>query len=104
MQHYPLDNTPPNMLDISDEICTSLLKHLGNKQDTHEDVGSHISRVSAHTGESSLSNSSTVNSNTSINRALKTKDIALKLASSHAKQAEQDQLITLLKQQMEQLQ
>lgn len=93
----------PNLVDISDDIRTSLLKHLGNKQ-THQDVGSHVSGVSAHTDASDFSNSSTVNSNNSINRALKTKDIALQLASSRAKQAEQDQLIKSLKQQMEQLQ
>ena len=93
----------PNLVDISDDIRTSLLKHLGTKQ-THQDVGSHVSGVSAHTDASDFSNSSTVNSNNSINRALKTKDIALQLASSRAKQAEQDQLIKSLKQQMEQLQ
>lgn len=70
----------------------------------HDSVGSHISGVSAHTGASELSTTSTINSNNSINRILKTKDIALQPASSHAQQAEQDQLILSLKQEMEQLQ
>ena len=93
-----------DVVDISDDICNSLLKHLGNKQCTHNNVGSHISGVSAHTGSSDLYTLLTVNSNNFINRALKTEDIALQLASSPAKQAEQDQLIKSLKQQMEQLQ
>jgi len=67
-------------------------------------VGSHISGVSAHTGASELSTTSTINSSNSVNQVLKTKDIALQLASSRARQAEQDQLILSLKQQMEQLQ
>ncbi len=100
--HQPTET--PNLVDISNDIRTSLLKHLGTKQTAHQDVGSHVSGVSAHTDASDFSNSSTVNSNNSINRALKTKDIALQLASSCAKQAEQDQLIKSLKQQMEQLQ
>ncbi len=101
----PQPNNPSQTtLDISDEIRASLLRHLGNKSATHDEVGSHISGVSAHTGASELSTTSTINSSNSINRALKTKDIALQLASSRARQAEQDQLIQSLKQQMEQLQ
>ena len=104
MRHNQQTTATPNLVDISDDIRTSLLKHLGTKQTTHQDVGSHVSGVSAHTDASDFSNSSTVNSNNSVNRALKTKDIALQLASSRAKQAEQDHLIKSLKQQMEQLQ
>ena len=102
--HAPQRHQTREVIDLSDDIRNSLLKHLGNKQDTHTDVGSHISGVSAHTGTSDLSTSSTVNSNNSINRTLKTKEIALQLASSRAKQAEQDHLIQSLKQQLEQLQ
>ena len=57
-----------------------------------------------HTNVSDMSTSSTVNTDNSINRTLRTKDIALQLASSRAKQAEQEQIIRSLKQQMEQLQ
>ncbi len=103
VRHQQLNNTTPNTLEISDEIRNSLIKHLGNKH-AHEDVGSQISGVSAHTGDSRFSTSSTVNSNNSINQVLKTKDMALQLATSRARQAEQDQLIASLKQQMEQLQ
>ena len=97
------DNNP-NTLEISDEIRNSLIKHLGNGHTIHAEIGSRLSGVSAHTGDSMASSSSTVNSNNSIHRVLKTKDIALQLASSRARQAEQDQLIASLKQQMEQLQ
>lgn len=93
-----------NTLEISDEIRNSLIKHLGNGHTNHAEIGSQLSGVSAHTGDSMASSSSTVNTNNSINRVLKTKDIALQLASSRARQAEQDQLIASLKQQMEQLQ
>jgi hypothetical protein len=103
-QNHQRTTTPHDTLDISDEIRTSLLRHLGTKNTTHDDVGSHISGVSAHTGASELSTTSTINSSNSVNRVLKTKDIALQLASSRARQAEQDQLILSLKQQMEQLQ
>ena len=96
-------NKNVNTLEISDEIRASLIKHLGNKQTKHDEIGSQLSGVSAHTGDSNPSTSSTVNSNNSINRVLKTKDIALQLASSRAKQAEQEHLIASLKQQMEQL-
>ena len=71
-----------DVIDLSDDIRNSLLKHLGNKQITQNEVGSHISGVSAHTGASDFSTLSTINSNSSINRTLKTKEIALQLASS----------------------
>jgi hypothetical protein len=103
-QTQPISHINVNTLEISDEIRASLIKHLGNKHTRHDEIGSQISGVSTHTVASDPSTSSTVNSNNSINRALKTKDIALQLASSRAKQAEQEHLIASLKQQMEQLQ
>jgi hypothetical protein len=103
-QTQPQHNKTGHTLEISDEIRASLIKHLGNKHTKHDEIGSQISGVSAHTGESNPSTSSTVNTNNSINRVLKTKDMALQLASSKAKQAEQEHLIASLKQQMEQLQ
>ena len=103
-KHSNQEDTNPNLLDISDEVRASLIKHLGNKQMSHNDVGSHISGASTHTNVSDMSTSSTVNTDNSINRTLRTKDIALQLASSQAKQAEQDHLIQSLKQQLEQLQ
>ena len=98
------EDANPNLLDISDEVRASLIKHLGNKQQSHNDVGSHISGASTHTNASDMSTSSTVNSDNSINRTLRTKDIALQRASSRAKEAEQEQIIRSLKLQMEQLQ
>lgn len=74
--------TPPQMLlDISDKVRSSLLNHLGTKG-AHADVGSHVSGVSAHTGNSDASSTSTVNSNNSVHRALRAKNIALQLVSS----------------------
>ena len=102
--HQQATMTPTALLDISDEVRTSLLNHLGTKNVTHADIGSNISGVSAHTGESDGLSASTINSTNSVNRALRTKDIALQLASSRAKQAEQEHTINLLRQQMMSLQ
>ena len=98
-----LTNTSQTLLDISDEVRSSLLNHLGTTN-THADIGSNVSGISAHTGDSAASSTSTINSNNSINRVFRTKDIALQLASSRAQQAEQEQLIATLRQQMNELQ
>ncbi len=82
------------------------------------DVSSNISGVSPHTGDGNNSTASTVNSNNTSNKILKTKDFALQLAESRAKQADQaillqqsqatqsqqESIITALQQQMEELQ
>jgi hypothetical protein len=48
------DNNP-NPLEISDEIRNSLIKHLGNGHTNHAEIGSRLSGVSAHTGDSMAS-------------------------------------------------
>lgn len=74
--------TTTALLNISDEVRTSLLNHLGAKHVSHADIGSNVSSISAHTGDSGGQSALTINSTNSINRALCTKDIALQLASS----------------------
>ena len=91
------------LVQISDQIRTSLLNHLGRQTDTPQDINSSISNVSPHTGDGTTSCASTVNSANTANKILKTKDFALQLATSRAKQAEQESLIIQLQQQMEDL-
>ena len=91
------------LVQISDQIRTSLLNHLGRQTDTPQDVNSNISNVSPHTGDGNTSCASTVNSTNTTSKILKTKDFALQLANSRAKQAQQESLIVQLQQQMEDL-
>ena len=91
------------LVQISDQIRTSLLNHLGRQTDTPQDVNSNISNVSPHTGDGNTSCASTVNSTNTASKILKTKDFALQLANSRAKQAQQESLIVQLQQQMEDL-
>jgi hypothetical protein len=93
----------PPLLQISDQVRTSLLNHLGRQSDNPQDIDSNISNVSLHTGDGNTSCASTVNSANSTNKILKTKDFALQLADSRAKQAQQENLIAQLQQQMEEL-
>jgi len=88
---------------MSDQIRTSLINHLGRQPNTPQDVNSNISNISPHTGDGNISDASTVNSNNTTNKIIKTKDIALQLADSRAKQAQQENLIMQLQQQMESL-
>ncbi len=100
---HPRTNTP-SVIDMSDQLRTTLLKQLG-QDGTHSptDFNSNISNVSPHTGDGDASCNSTVNSSNTTNKILKTKDFALQLAGSRAKQAEQVALIAQLQQQMEEL-
>ena len=95
------DDAP--LVQISDQIRTSLLNHLGRQQDNPQEVNSNISNVSPHTGDGNTSCASTVNTTNTANKILKTKDFALQLADSKAKQAQQENLIAQLQQQMEEL-
>jgi hypothetical protein len=92
-----------SLVEMSDQVRTSLLKHLGRQPNTPYDVNSNISNVSPHTGDGDTSCASTVNSSNTANKILKTKDFALQLADSRAKQALQENLIASLQQQMEEL-
>ena len=94
----------PSIVDMSDQLHSTLLKQLGQDKDQFpNDYDSHISNVSPHTGDGDESCTSTINSSNTANKILKTKDFALQLAESRAKQAEQVALITQLQQQMEDL-
>ena len=91
------------LVQISDQVRTSLLNHLGRQSDKPQEIDSNISNVSPHTRDGNTSCESTVNSTNTANKILKTKDFALKLADSRAKQAQQENLIAKLQQQMEEL-
>jgi len=92
------------VIDMSDQLRSTLLKQLGQENSPFPtDYNSNISNVSPHTGDGNTSCNSTVNSTNTANRILKTKDFALQLADSRAKQAEQVTLIAKLQQQMEDL-
>ena len=94
----------PSVIDMSDQLRASLLKQLGQDGTrSPTDFNSNISNVSPHTGDGDVSCNSTVNSSNTTNKILKTKDFALQLADSRAKQAEQVSLIAQLQQQMEEL-
>ena len=111
--------TSTQVIDISTSVRSQLLKTLGVRPgETFQDVVSQVSGVSPHTGEGSMSCDSTVNSTNTANVVMKTKDFALQLAASKAKQAdqeillaqarttqeEQEAIIRTLRQQMEALQ
>jgi hypothetical protein len=92
-----------SLVQMSDQIRTSLINHFGRQPNTPYEVNSNISNISPHTGDGNISDASTVNSNNTTNKIIKTKDIALQLADSRAKQAQQENLIMQLQQQMESL-
>ena len=92
-----------SLVQMSDQIRTNLINQLGRQPNTPQDVNSNISNVSPHTGDGNTSGASSVNSNNTTNKILKSKDFALQLADSRAKQAQQENLITQLQQQMESL-
>ena len=96
--------TRSSIIDMSDQLRSTLLKQLGqDKNPLPTDFHSNISNVSPHTGDGDASCTSTVNSANTTNKILKTKDYALQLADSRAKQAEQISIIAKLQQQMEEL-
>jgi hypothetical protein len=92
-----------SLVQMSDQIRTSLINHLGRQPDTPQEVNSNISNISPHTGDGNTSCASTVNSTNTTNKILKTKDFALQLADSRAKQAQQESLIAQLQHQMKEL-
>ena len=91
------------LVDMNDQVRTSLEKHLGRLPRTPQEVDSNISNVSPHTGDGNSTSASTVNSSNTANKILKTKDFALQLADSRAKQAQQESIIAQLQHQMEEL-
>ncbi len=96
--------TKASIIDMSDQLRSTLLKQLGQDKDPFPtDYNSNISNVSPHTGDGDASCTSTVNSSNTAQKVLKTKDFAIQLANSRAKQAEQMALIAQLQQQMEEL-
>ena len=92
----------PNVLEMADDLRKNLLTKLGyDKNRRGQDVNSTVSGVSRHTGDGISSCGSTINSENTANRFIKTRDYARQLAESKAQQAEQSLLIQQLQHQME---
>ncbi len=87
------------VVEMSDTLRSNLLKGIGyTKGEKGDDIGSKVSGVSKHTNGGDSSQASTINSDT--NRVLRTRDLAIQLATSSAKQAEQEAIILQLKEQL----
>jgi hypothetical protein len=96
--------TQPTLIDMTDTVRKSLLDSLGYKPgDKACDVGSKVSGVSHLTGDAATSGASTVNSEATQNRVLRTKEYAKQLADSKVLNAEQAAEISDLKAQMQRL-
>ena len=75
---------------MSDKVCKGLLKELGyNPEEKVVDVGSSIGGASALTGDAETVGASTVNSEATPNRVLKTKENTKQLADSRVHNAKQ---------------
>ncbi len=85
--------TSDSTIEISTAVRAQLLKTLGKTNATLMDIGSRVSGVSPHTGDGGVLCESTVNSTNTANVVMKTKEFALQLAASKAKQADQDSLL-----------
>jgi hypothetical protein len=93
-----------NLLEMSDTVRRSLLHSLGYKSGEKAcDVGSKVSGVSRLTGDAATSGASTVNSENTQNRVLRTKEYAKQLADSKEENAAQASEIAALKAQMQAL-
>ena len=91
-------------VNMSDTVQRSLLKELGyNPEEKGADVGSKVSGASALTGDAGTAGASTVNSEATQNRVLKTKEYTKQLADSRVQNAEQAAEINELKLQMQKL-
>ena len=91
-------------VDMSDQVRKGLLKELGyNPDEKGADVGSRVSGASALTGDANTVGASTVNSEATHNRILRTKEYAKQFADSNVWNAEQAAEIHELKAQMQKL-
>jgi len=100
--HKP--NSQTTLIDMADTVRKSLLDSLGYKAGEKAcDVGSKVSGVSHLTGDAATTGASTINSENTQNRVLRTKEYAKQLADSKVKNAEQAAEINELKAQMQRL-
>ena len=91
-----------NVLVMADGMRKNLLNAIGyDKTIRGQDVNSTISGVSKHTGDGASSCGSTVNSENTANRFIRTREYAKQLAEAKAYQAKQTLLIQQLQSQME---
>jgi hypothetical protein len=96
--------TRQTFVDMTDTVRKSLLDSLGyNPEEKGGEVGSKISGVSNLTGDGETVGASTVNSEATQNRVLRTREFAKQLADSREKNAEQAAEISSLRAQMQQL-
>ena len=80
---------PSSTNEMSDKIRCQIIKGTNTKPGQHcDDVGSHVSGASAHTGDASTCGNSTTNTDNTFCQQVDKKDLALKLAA--AKRAEAD--------------
>ena len=94
----------PNILEMADGLRKNLLSTLGyDKNIRGQDVNSTISGVSKHTSDGVSSCGSTVNSENTANRFIKTQEYAKQLAEAKAQQVDQSILIHQLQTQMEKM-
>jgi hypothetical protein len=94
----------PTLIDMTDTVRKGLLHSLGYKAGKKAcDVGSMISGVSHLTGDVATTGASTINSEATQNRVLRTREYAKQLDDSKEKNAEQAAEISKLKAQMQPL-
>ena len=92
----------PTLIDMTDTVRNGLLHSLGYKAGEKAcDVGSKISGVSHLTGDAATIGASTINSEATQNRVLRTREYTKQLADSKEKNAEQASEISELKAQMQ---
>ncbi len=91
-----------NVLEMADGLRKNLLTKLSySKSLRGQEVNSTVSGVSKITGDGISSCGSTVNSENTVNRFIKTREYARQLAKAKSQQAEQTLLIQQLQNQME---
>jgi hypothetical protein len=96
--------TKPTLIDMTDTVRKGLLDSLGYKVGEKAcDVGSRVSGVSHLTGDVATAGASTVNSEATQNRVLRTKEYAKQLADAKVINVEQAAEISELKAQMQRL-
>jgi hypothetical protein len=93
-----------NLLEMTDTVRKGLLEGLGyDPNEKGGDIGSKVSGVSRLTGDGDTVGASTVNTDATPHRILKTKEYAKQLADSREQNAQQAAEITELKSQMQRL-
>ena len=97
-------NQKLSYLDMTDTVRKGLLESLNYDPDEKGgDIGSKVTGVSNLMGDASTAGASTINSEATPNRVLRTKEYAKQLAESRERNAQQEREISDLKLQMQKL-